>query len=308
MFFKVAQEGENNIGVYLGTLALVVFATLFGNLPIAIALLSKKGADFGSMADIFNSGIDTNLLLALIIVPFAFGLFALLFCVRKLHKRPINSVLTSRSSIDWRRVFLAFGLWFAMNGIFELVNYFMAPEEYTFRPPGFSFIILVIVALSLLPLQVAFEEVLFRGYLMQGLGNLFHYRWIPLLLTSIAFGAMHLSNPEVSEYGMGRMMTYYIGIGFVLGLITVMDDGLELAFGIHAATNIYSATMVSYEAGALQTQALFHSNAEIVDNSVYSFLIFSAVFVFILSRIYKWNDWSKIWRPIRNQENTIDIT
>ena len=308
MFFKVAEKGQNQIFIYAGTIVLMILAVLFGNLPIGLALVAKGAADIGDVSQLYNSGLDQNLLLVLIIIPFALGLFGILFGIKMLHKRKVNSVLTSRSRVDWSRILMAFGLWFSINGMFEIANYFMSPEEYSFRPPGLSFLILLAVAFLFLPLQVAFEEVLFRGYLMQGIGALFGNRWMPLVLTSVAFGMMHIANPEVTEYGTGRMMTYYIGIGLILGIVTIMDDGLELAFGIHAATNIYSATMVSYEAGAIQTGALFHSNAEIVDNSIYSFLIFSVIFVFILSRIYKWNDWSKLWTPLPPKEEIIEIT
>ena len=311
MFFKVAEKGRNQFGIYLATLALVFLATMIGNVPLMIAMWIKGDgeiAQFTEVSDIYNLGLDQNLMLALIIVPFAFGLLALLLSIKTIHERRINSVLTARPKVDWNRILLVFGLWFTINGIFELTNYFMSPDEYSFRPPGISFIILLLVSFVFLPLQVAFEEVLFRGYLMQGIGAIFRNRWVPLILTSVAFGLMHMANPEVVEYGVGRMMTYYIGIGLVLGVVTIMDDGLELAFGIHAATNIYSATMVSYEAGAIQTGALFHSNADIVDNSIYSFLIFSIVFVFILSRIYKWNDWSKLWAPLPPKEEIIEIT
>ncbi len=304
MFFKIANTGENHFGVYLSSIILVIIAVLLGNLPLAAALLLKGNIEMTDPGQLFSMGLGSNLTLALVVVPFAFGLFALLFCVVRLHKRSTNSVLTSRTKLDWNRIFMAFGLWIFFNACFELFNYFMSPGDYTFRPPGLSFLILLLVAFLFLPLQIAFEEVLFRGYLLQGLGLATKSRMLALILTSAMFGGLHLANPEVIEYGLGKMMTYYIGTGVVLGIMVIMDDGLELALGVHAGTNIYSAVFVSYEAGALQTDALFHSTADVVDSSIYSFLIFAVIFIFLLSRIYKWKDWGKIWRPINYSKNT----
>jgi hypothetical protein len=39
------------------------------------------------------------------------------------------------------------------------------------------------------------------------------------------FGAMHLSNPEVSKWGISFL--YYIGTGF-FRVLTLMDEGMEL--------------------------------------------------------------------------------
>jgi membrane protease YdiL (CAAX protease family) len=298
MFFQVAQKGEHHLIQYLISIVMIFVAVLIGNFPLVIALWSSGNAQMTDVSQLYNSSLDHNLMLALIIAPFAFGLLGLFFVVQKIHRRKPLTVITSRPGLDWKRIWLAFGLWFGLNAVIEIVNYTLTPGEYTFRPPGISFFILLVVAFALLPLQIAFEEILFRGYLLQGLGKLFHNRWIPLLLTSCAFGLMHAQNPEVMEHGFGKMMSYYIGIGLILGVIAVMDDGLELSLGIHAATNIYSAVVVSYEGGALQTDALLHSNADIDDESIIMFMVIAILFTFALSKIYKWTNWAKLWSPI----------
>ena len=67
---------------------------------------------------------------------------------------------------------------------------------------------------------------------MQGLGIMAKNRWVPLVVTSVLFGAMHFFNPEVDKLGYG-IMVYYMGTGFFLGIMTLMDEGLELALGFH---------------------------------------------------------------------------
>ena len=65
---------------------------------------------------------------------------------------------------------------------------------------------------------------------MQGLGVLAKNRWLPLIFTSTLFGLMHIANPEIGKLGY-MLMVHYIGTGFLLGIMTLMDEGLELALG-----------------------------------------------------------------------------
>ena len=79
---------------------------------------------------------------------------------------------------------------------------------------------------------------------MQGFGNLARNKWFPLVMTSLVFGLMHIFNPEVSKMGY-IVLVYYIGTGLFLGLMTLMDEGLELALGFHAANNLIGALLVT---------------------------------------------------------------
>jgi len=185
--------------------------------------------------------------------------------------------------------------------IFELVSYFMDPGNYAFHFDGSKFFILVLISLLILPIQTSFEEFLMRGYLMQGIGLAAGNRWIPLIVTSTIFGLLHIFNPEVQEYGVGIMMVNYIQIGLMLGIITLMDDSLELALGVHAANNIYGATMVTFSASALKTPALFTMQELNINTMTIAGLVGSFIFILLLAKIYGWSDWSKLWAKIDAQ-------
>jgi hypothetical protein len=77
-----------------------------------------------------------------------------------------------------------------------------------------------------------------------------------------------------------------------------MDDGLELALGIHAATNIYSALFVTFDESALPTAALFHLGSVDMDVMLIAFFVSAAVFVAIVSKKYKWKDWHKCFGQV----------
>ena len=138
----------------------------------------------------------------------------------------------------------SFGIWGFLSSMIILSGYIISPEEYEINFKLIPFIILTCIAIILIPIQTSFEEYLFRGYLMQGFAGLFRNRWAPLLMTSIIFGCLHLANPEVDKLGY-NLVWWYMGTGLVLGIMTLMDEGIELALGVHASNNLFAALLVT---------------------------------------------------------------
>lgn len=147
-----------------------------------------------------------------------------------------------------------------------------------------------------------------RGYLMQGIAVATQNRWAPLIITSLLFGGMHMMNPEVMEYGWGIMMVNYAGVGLLLGMVTLMDDGLELAIGIHAANNILSAVMVTFDDSALQTYAIFSLKELEIYSATIGSLVLNVIFFFICKWKYQWTDWSKLYANIQPPDEDIDLS
>lgn len=305
-FLIQAREGLNHWWRYLLTLLIIVGAVLFGQVPYLLVLFWRTYACIGAAdfeealhnLDYAISDLPQNFTLALLLVPFAFGLGALLFCVKFLHQKPVLKILTSRPSLDWQRVWFGFFLWFGLSGLADCVFYLIESDSYTFQFEGCAFWGLLLVAIVLFPLQTSFEELLFRGYLMQGISLLSKFAWIPWVVSSVTFGAMHFMNPEVMEFGVGLAMTYYIATGLFLGLITIMDEGLEMALGIHAATNLYAALFVTFDASAVQTPALFKVSEVHLEWMLVAFFLSAVVVVLLARRRFGWKHWSKCYSPL----------
>ena len=231
---------------------------------------------------------------ALTLVSFAFFLFPLFFIVNVFHNQSITQFTTSRKKIDFRRISFSFLVYGGIiTGTFFL-EYFMNPSAYAWNFQPLQFFMLCIMALLLLPVQIGFEEYFFRGYFMQWLGFLSRNRWVPLFLSSILFGLAHSANPEVAEMGWG-IMVFYIGMGFLLGIVTLMDDGLELALGIHFANNFFACILSSSEWSSLQTPALFKE----ISAPSFGFFTISIemslylLTILILAKKYKWTNWKE---------------
>ncbi len=261
MFLK-ARKGKNQFWRYFVTLIVVIIASqVIGLIPLGVALVQSGGFDAASdMGELFaNSGLSLNILLILMMIPFAVGLFALIGMVKVLHGRSFSDTTTGAGSFRWGRFLRGFGLWFMLSAFILAVGSLMMPEalEWNFQPKQFA--ILVLISLIFIPLQTGFEEVLFRGYLLQGFELLTKNKWVAVVITGVAFGLLHIANPEVGEYGLALAMPQYILFGILFGFMTVMDNGLELAWGAHAANNIFLSLFVTHEASALQTPAMFRA-------------------------------------------------
>ena len=129
---------------------------------------------------------------------------------------------------------------------------------------------------------------------MQGLGLLAKNRWFPLLVTSLAFGLLHGMNPEIEKLGWG-IMVFYIGTGFLYGITTLMDEGTEIALGLHAANNIIAAIFVTTDWTVFQTDALYIDTSEPLlgwETYLPIFIIYPLL-LFIFSKKYGWKDWQE---------------
>ena len=188
---------------------------------------------------------------------------------------------------------------------FVLVDHYLSPENYVFNFKLVPFLILAAIAILLVPLQTSFEEYLFRGYLMQGIGVLCRNRWVPLIFTSVLFGLLHIANPEIEKIGY-VLLVHYIGTGFFLGIITLMDEGLELALGFHAANNLFTALLVTADWTAFQTNSVLRdvSDPDIGSTEIFaSVLIIYPILIFVFAKVYKWNNWKdKLTGPVTNNE------
>ena len=240
------------------------------------------------------SMIGVNGTFIAMIAPLAIGLFVVFFWTKFIQNLDIRILTTSRNKVDWKRIFFSFFLWAAITSIMILAAYYSTPENFilNFKPQKFA--IFLVLAILLIPLQTSFEEYLFRAHLMQGLGLATNSRLIPLLVTSFLFGIMHAANPEVDKVGW-IIMLYYIGTGLFLGILTLMDEGLELALGFHAANNLVSALLVTADWTAFQTHSIFKDISEPstgFEIILPVFIIFPTL-LFIFSKVYKWKNWKE---------------
>jgi len=306
MFIEQAYKGLTDAWRYIVGGAIIVVAwQIIGSIPLIAGLFLKIDSlgdfptDIPGMAELLGK----NLFLFLMLLSFAIGIIGIFISYKYLHHLTITQFTTTRPKIDWKRFWFIFILWGVISSSLVLIDYFFInPDEYVLNFELKPFLILLVIGVLMFPLQTSFEEYAFRGYGMHFLGTLLKNRWAPLIITSILFGVMHIFNPEVKQLGYITMV-YYIGTGFFLGIITLMDDGLELALGFHAANNLLTALLITTSWGVLQTPSILLNTSEpekiaFAEIFVPVFVVFP-ILLFILSKKYKWTNWKdKLFGPV----------
>ena len=58
-----------------------------------------------------TNSVARVLILFLSLFSFVCAFFVLYFVIKKIHHQKFISIITSRTSIDWKRIFLSFGVW-----------------------------------------------------------------------------------------------------------------------------------------------------------------------------------------------------
>jgi membrane protease YdiL (CAAX protease family) len=89
----------------------------------------------------------------------------------------------------------------------------------------------LLVIAFLTPFQAAGEEYLFRGYLTQAFGGLFHRAWVAVVVPAFLFGLAH---------GLGQSIPVFFdrfAFGLVAGALVVLTGGLEAGIAMHVLNN-----------------------------------------------------------------------
>ena len=189
---------------------------------------------------------------------FVFGFFTLLFVVKLIHQRPIKSLVTPWEKFSYRRFLHGFIVFLISTILVTVMGYFLSDSgqiKFTFNPD--SFLILLLIACTLLLIQTSFEELFFRGYLLQFLGLKIKNFWSLIITTSAIFVFFHLANPEIEAYGAWLIVAAYLLPGLFFAAIALWDNRLELSLAAHFANNFFVLIILAPEVSALPGEAIF---------------------------------------------------
>jgi len=243
-FLDNAQYGKNNWWRYL----LTSITTWIGPLILLIIILIpffiifhpiQRGMDPYEVAN----SIGPLTFLTLFGIYYALSFFIFYVCTRIIHHKKIISLISTVSRVNWKRMLKGAGLWFIIIGCAFLIDVMINPAsvKWSFNP---AFFILLILSLIIYPIQASFEEIFFRGYLMQGIGLLTRRPVIPLLITSLIFAVGHFWNGSDVFSGVSMVISMFI-FGMVMGIITLGENGLETAIGAHIVNNLFITTVIN---------------------------------------------------------------
>jgi membrane protease YdiL (CAAX protease family) len=296
-FLERALDGQNQIWKFLVVLIVGFFGgQILGSMPLAITVAVQKAfhpgeavLDPANPLNFANGNLSKNLIFFLLLLASAVTLAVIILLIRVVHKRTFAETVNGRRRVRRGRIALGAAVWIAMLAVYLIVDYAINPGNYVLQFAGWNFVVMVIIALLMIPLQTTSEEFFCRGYLAQETAAATRNRWLAILLPGLFFGLLHVANPEVKEFGFWLAMPQYIFFGLLFGLISVLDDGIELAIGMHTGNNLFLAICTTHASSALQTDALFEVQKIYPGRELATLVVTGLIALWIFAVRYKWD-------------------
>ncbi len=240
-------QHNNKPLVPYGWLRALLFVALYMALLVVAGLLlsnfHKKSTDAANQAPAAKEGISYLLFITNAIVSFA-------------------AVWLFRQFVD-RRSFESMGFSFSKNGehagtgfflgifllcmgsciIFFTKNLVWTDVDFNGNDLFISFGLMVIVAL--------YEEVVFRGYILNNLLQSFN-KWVALLLSALVFTLAHITNPSIGVVGAINILL----AGLLLGLNYIYTRNLWFSIMLHFTWNFFQGPLLGYEVSGMPLKSL----------------------------------------------------
>ncbi|MEO8582220.1 MAG: CPBP family intramembrane glutamic endopeptidase [Flavitalea sp.] len=170
-------------------------------------------------------------------VSFIISIVTVFVCRKFLDKRSFVSLgLKPKYFFPGGIIGLLTGLFLVCTG--ALVIYSLDGLKWvdiSFKAEDFfsSIILLIMVAVS--------EELVFRGYILRNFGKSFN-QWLSLLITSVLFALVHISNPGIPVLGM---INIFLG-GLALGLAYMYSRNLWAPILFHFSWNFFQGPVLGF--------------------------------------------------------------
>lgn len=179
---------------------------------------------------------------AILVVATAGWYVGLRGAVRRSHGRPVMSLIAADQRLKLGRVALGMALWVCVialvvaltlpfQGLLDAVMMTEGRSHLAWPLPP-DVIAVVLLSVALFPFQAAAEELVFRGWMTQTLGQYLRQPWATALVVAVLFALVH-------GFSLGAWaFPYYVTMSLSLSAITLLDGRLELAIGVHTINNV----------------------------------------------------------------------
>ncbi len=224
-FLENSAFGKNEYWRYLVVTLAPVAVVILLNILLNQFLPQLKGLfpddDFGKNIGMFF----------IIMIIFGGALLAFLTVAVKLHRRKAMTFISTERRFNFKSYLTGFLMW----GLLVFFGSLLTDSEgFTNFQQSFNptrLLLLFLVGFVAIGVQSLFEEIVMRGYFLQGMYR--RVRNIPLLIVinALIFGALHFG------YGIGSLI-HSFSFGVTFALIILLQNRIEFAAGAHNANNL----------------------------------------------------------------------
>lgn len=290
-YVEAARRGGHRWWRYLLGLVVILGAWLAGgygtSVLVAFALGGQEGiAAYGRQDYAALGPFGSFLVLMASFPPFLAGV---LIAVVGIHRRHPRTLVTAREKVNWRRVGQGFVAWFVPLLLIPVLGqYLLYPDSFSLNPDLATFALFVPLALVFTAIQTTTEELVFRGYVVQGASLVWANRVFLALVAAVVFTLPHLANPEVDAGGwLTVFVNYFLVPGLVWTVVSLVDGTTELAIGVHFANNISGILLINSAGSAVTAPALFTISEYHATSAALSVLVAIPLFLAIAYGVFK---------------------
>ncbi|MDR2830246.1 MAG: CPBP family intramembrane metalloprotease [Methanobrevibacter sp.] len=260
-FLNNVYKGKNGWKGYTITLLLTLFLNSFVAIFYLLFFLGFYMA-INTFNPISNAISETVYYFISMFCVTGLAFIFLILSINVFHRRDIFSLINTSKKynfrgnvnkwynrIRWNKFFKGIAIWSIFMILSLFVPYFIDPSKFILNFDLNHFIILIGLLFLTIPIQASFEELLFRGYLNQGLSLKIKRPIIIIIISSTIFGLGHIVNGGFDPVAMFLKTFSAFLFGIITSLTTLADDGIEFSSGVHIINNIFAFSMVG-DAGA----------------------------------------------------------
>ena len=301
MFLEQAQDGKNDIGRWLALLVILLVAiTIIGTIPVQIMVYLQTAASPDLIPNLenpldlsaFEISAPTQLLFQFI--PYLIGILALALLFKPIHERDVITLISGSKTLRWSRFFWGAKIWLLLLSIYTLTFYLIDNQSINFKINSDSLLEIYLVIILLVPIKAGLEEILFRGYLIQGLHHFIRYKWLNLGISALFFAGVQVYLSEAKDNEAILIFFQYLIFGILLSLCVILDDGLEMAWGVNSINTIFIGILSINESDSDSIRlSQFHFSSK--SYGIGALLIISALFIYSASKKFKWIGWSTLF-------------
>ncbi|MDR2145212.1 MAG: hypothetical protein LBE91_01960 [Tannerella sp.] len=232
-FLERALTGENQWWKYLLIiLAGFVGGAAIGLLPALIISLLRQ------IHNLYN--YSSNFLLGMTIPAMLIALILTVIFIRAFHDRTFPEIINGTKSVRWNRTYFAFAVGFTLMVIWGTIDHFWHCDNCIFQPRWGKLTVLLVLSVVYAAMEGTTIELLIHGYIAQGIGAGTHSRWWALIIPAIIWGLWDITYSGFGEPGFWLLTGQSLFLGLLLGLIAILDDGIELSIGLFTADELFS--------------------------------------------------------------------
>jgi membrane protease YdiL (CAAX protease family) len=224
-FLQHSQTGRHAWWRYLLTISAIVLTFLLMNLAL-------KGQATRLKTLFPNDEFGKNLFTFLVIFCiFGTALAVFSFTAGKLHGVSFKNYVHTTRKFSWKLYLSGFGVYGILMFLGGLLLSDPTLKHFTERFNLSHFLILFIAGFVSIGVQSFFEEVLIRGYLLQGMHRILKGLPLLILLNATLFALLHLG------YGISSLISS-LSMGIVLAYLAIRQNSIAFISGVHNAHNL----------------------------------------------------------------------